>query len=43
VMYDMKRNEIALHRLEYDIAAAQKKILDAGLPDRLAARLAIGR
>lgn len=30
------------HRIPYDIAAAQKKIRDAGLPDRLAARLAEG-
>jgi hypothetical protein len=29
--------------LEYDIAAAQKKILDAGLPPRLAERLAFGK
>ena len=34
---------IELRRLEYDIAAAQKKILDAGLPPRLAERLAYGR
>ena len=30
-------------RLEYDIATTQKKILEAGLPPRLAERLAFGR
>lgn len=34
---------VQLHRLEYDIAACQKKILDAGLPERLAHRLSLGR
>ena len=29
-------------RLDYDVAAAQKKILQAGLPSSLAARLAVG-
>jgi len=32
-----------LRRLDYDIASAQKKILDAGLPPRLAERLAFGK
>ena len=32
-----------LVRVEYDIALAQKKILDAGLPEQLARRLALGR
>ncbi len=32
-----------LVRVEYDIAFAQKKILDAGLPEQLARRLALGR
>ncbi len=43
VIYDMDAQTIELRRLEYDIAAAQKKILDAGLPERLAERLAFGR
>jgi diadenosine tetraphosphatase ApaH/serine/threonine PP2A family protein phosphatase len=30
-------------RVKYDLATAQKKIRDAGLPDRLAGRLAVGR
>lgn len=41
--YDLAKREIELHRLEYDIATTQKKILEAGLPERLAARLELGR
>ena len=43
VVYDMDEATIELRRLEYDIAAAQKKILEAGLPPRLAERLAFGK
>ncbi len=43
VTYDLKTGEVELHRLEYDVAGAQKKILDAQLPERLAQRLALGR
>jgi predicted phosphodiesterase len=43
VVYDVDEATIELRRLEYDIPAAQKKILDAGLPPRLAERLAFGR
>src|SRR5579859_5200755 len=43
VIYDVDEATIELRRLDYDIAAAQKKILDAGLPPRLAERLAFGR
>jgi diadenosine tetraphosphatase ApaH/serine/threonine PP2A family protein phosphatase len=43
VVYDMDEGTIELRRLEYDIAAAQKKIIDAGLPKRLAERLALGK
>lgn len=43
VIYDMDAQTIELRRLDYDIASAQKKIRDAGLPDRLAERLAFGR
>jgi predicted phosphodiesterase len=43
VIYDMDAQTIELRRLDYDIAAAQKKILAAGLPARLAERLAFGR
>ena len=34
---------IEQRRVEYDLATAQQKIRDAGLPDRLADRLAVGR
>lgn len=43
VVYDVHERTIELRRLEYDIAAAQRKILAAGLPERLAERLAYGR
>ena len=43
VVYDTNEGTIELRRLDYDIAAAQKKILAAGLPERLAERLAYGR
>jgi predicted phosphodiesterase len=43
VVYDLDEGTIELRRLDYDIAATQKKILDAGLPPRLAERLAFGK
>jgi predicted phosphodiesterase len=43
VLFDMDAGTIELRRLEYDIAAAQAKIREAGLPERLAERLAYGR
>jgi len=43
VVYDMDEGSIELRKLDYDIAGAQKKILDAGLPPRLAERLAFGK
>jgi diadenosine tetraphosphatase ApaH/serine/threonine PP2A family protein phosphatase len=43
VIYDMDAGTIELRRLDYDIAAAQKKIRAAGLPERLAERLEFGR
>lgn len=43
VVYDTTDNTIELRRLDYDIAKAQKKIRDAGLPPRLADRLELGR
>jgi predicted phosphodiesterase len=43
VVYDMDEGTIELRRLEYDIPTAQKKIRAAGLPERLAERLAVGR
>lgn len=41
-IFDMDVKEIELRRLEYDIDKAQNKIRSAGLPDRLADRLALG-
>ncbi|MBI3852195.1 MAG: metallophosphoesterase family protein [Verrucomicrobia bacterium] len=43
VVYDVDEGTIELRRLDYDIPKAQKKILEAGLPARLAERLALGR
>jgi diadenosine tetraphosphatase ApaH/serine/threonine PP2A family protein phosphatase len=43
VIYDMPNSVIELRRLEYDLKTTQQKILDAGLPNRVAARLATGR
>lgn len=43
VVFDMLSNVVELRRVPYDIETAQKKILDAGLPPRVAARLAVGR
>jgi diadenosine tetraphosphatase ApaH/serine/threonine PP2A family protein phosphatase len=43
VVYNLDKQEIELRRVPYDVAKAQEKIRHAGLPERLAARLAIGR
>ncbi len=43
VTFDMLKNEIELHRVAYDFRITQKKIADAGLPERVASRLAVGR
>lgn len=43
VLFDPSKGQIDLRRLPYDIGAAQKKILAAGLPERLADRLAVGK
>jgi len=43
VVYDLDEQTIELRRLEYDIPKAQKKILEVGLPQRLADRLAVGK
>jgi predicted phosphodiesterase len=40
--YDTEEDALTFFRIPYDIAAAQKKILAAGLPGRLASRLAEG-
>jgi len=43
VLYSPKTRLVTFRRLEYDVAAAQERIVRAGLPNRLAERLAIGR
>lgn len=43
VIYDTAERTVRFRRLEYDIAAAQARIRAAGLPDRLADRLALGQ
>ncbi len=43
VIYDLAEGSIELRRLDYDLGKAQQKILDAGLPPRLAERLAFGK
>jgi diadenosine tetraphosphatase ApaH/serine/threonine PP2A family protein phosphatase len=43
LLYDTEAATIVFYRVPYDISAAQKKILEAGLPARLASRLAEGR
>jgi predicted phosphodiesterase len=43
VVYDLEAREIIYHRVPYDLTAAQGRILMAGLPERLAARLREGR
>ena len=41
--YDIENNTVEQRRVKYDLAAAQKKIIDAGLPPLLAERLGLGR
>lgn len=43
VIYDMDEQSIELRRLDYDIPTTQRKIIAAGLPARLAERLAVGK
>ena len=43
VIYDLDEGSIELRRLDYDIPKTQKKIYEAGLPARLAERLAVGK
>ena len=42
-VYDIENNLVQQLRLKYDLAAAQKKVIEAGLPRMLAERLAMGR
>lgn len=43
VVYDPEAREAELRRVEYDLTTTQKKIRAAGLPERLARRLLLGR
>jgi predicted phosphodiesterase len=42
-IYDSAAEEVELRRVEYDLESAQQSILQAGLPERLAERLAVGK
>lgn len=42
-IYDTDAQTVSRCRVPYDIATAQRKILEAGLPERLALRLSLGR
>jgi predicted phosphodiesterase len=42
-VYDTEENVVEQHRVKYDLPAAQKKIIKAGLPELLAHRLSLGR
>jgi diadenosine tetraphosphatase ApaH/serine/threonine PP2A family protein phosphatase len=42
-LYDSGARTLTLARVEYDVDQAQRRIRDAGLPDILARRLAVGR
>jgi diadenosine tetraphosphatase ApaH/serine/threonine PP2A family protein phosphatase len=43
VLYSLDSQQIEWRRVPYDIEQAQRKILQSGLPERLAQRLAEGR
>jgi len=43
VIYDSLQKTVRYRRLVYDVAAAQRRIRDAGLPERLSQRLAVGQ
>lgn len=42
-IYDVEHQNVTIHRLEYDLPKAQDKIINAGLPEMLANRLAVGK
>jgi len=42
-VYDLEKGEIELRRMAYDIETTQRKIREVGLPERLAARLELGK
>jgi predicted phosphodiesterase len=41
-LFDSQRKVVEFHRVPYDLRMAQQRIVDAGLPDRLAMRLGNG-
>jgi len=43
LLYDVEARIITFHRVPYNVERAQKKIISAGLPERLAIRLEEGR
>ena len=43
IIYEPKERQIKLRRVAYDIASTQRKIIEAGLPERLAKRLDYGK
>ncbi len=43
MIYDSERGTFEFHRLAYDFEKTQEKIIQAGLPQYLAVRLAYGR
>ncbi len=42
-IFDSDRQAVDFFRVPYDVPSAQRRILDAGLPERLANRLVLGR
>ena len=43
LLYEPKSRKVRFRRLDYDIGMAQARIRAAGLPERLAERLAVGQ
>jgi diadenosine tetraphosphatase ApaH/serine/threonine PP2A family protein phosphatase len=43
VIYDTEHNMVEQRRVRYDLITTQRKVREAGLPGRLADRLAAGR
>ena len=42
-LWDPESHLLSLRRVHYDVRGAQRRIVEAGLPDSLAGRLAAGR
>lgn len=42
-LWDVERSRVTIRRVAYDVACAQRKIVDAGLPRFLSDRLGVGR